>query len=194
MHPPRRNCLAFSVAALTLSVTPLHAQQPWPSRPIKGINPFAAGGPSDVLGRLIGDKLAQRLGQSFIMENRTGAAGNIGIDALAKSAADGYTIAWIVDFNLTVNPSLYPKMPYDVGRRLGQRVDADVAGRAGAVFHDEWLAQALAKLVADQAPEQVGRPAGGERVDALDRARRPGLLRPYGHSGDERERAESNAD
>ncbi len=63
---------AFAVA----SAMPVAAQQAWPNRPIKGINPFAAGGPSDVLGRLIGEKLAQRLGQPFLMENRPGAAGN----------------------------------------------------------------------------------------------------------------------
>ena len=92
--------IAFCALALIATV-PVWAQQSWPARPIKGINPLAAGGPSDLLGRLIGDKLGQRLGQPFVMENRTGAAGNIGIDALAKSAPDGYTIAWIVDWYRT---------------------------------------------------------------------------------------------
>ena len=66
----RRDFLAASAATLALPGASLRAQTGWPSKPVKGINPFQAGGPSDFLGRLIGDKLAQRLGQSFVMENR----------------------------------------------------------------------------------------------------------------------------
>ena len=138
--------IAFCALALIATV-PVWAQQSWPARPIKGINPFAAGGPSDLLGRLIGDKLGQRLGQPFVMENRTGAAGNIGIDALAKSAPDGYTIAWIVDFNLTVNPSLYPKMPYDVERDIVP-VATFAAGEVALVVHPSVPARSLADLIA----------------------------------------------
>ena len=138
--------IAFCALALIATV-PVWAQQSWPARPIKGINPFAAGGPSDLLGRLIGDKLGQRLGQPFVMENRTGAAGNIGIDALAKSAPDGYTIAWIVDFNLTVNPSLYPKMPYDVERDIVP-VATFAASEVALVVHPSVPARSLADLIA----------------------------------------------
>ena len=138
--------IAFCALALIATV-PVWEQQSWPARPIKGINPFAAGGPSDLLGRLIGDKLGQRLGQPFVMENRTGAAGNIGIDALAKSAPDGYTIAWIVDFNLTVNPSLYPKMPYDVERDIVP-VATFAASEVALVVHPSVPARSLADLIA----------------------------------------------
>ena len=138
--------IAFCALALIATV-PVWAQQSWPARPIKGINPFAAGGPSDLLGRLIGDKLGQRLGQPFVMENRTGAAGNIGIDALAKSAPDGYTIAWIVDFNVTVNPSLYPKMPYDVERDIVPVVTF-AASEVALVVHPSVPARSLADLIA----------------------------------------------
>ena len=138
--------IAFCALALIATV-PVWAQQSWPARPIKGINPFAAGGPSDLLGRLIGDKLGQRLGQPFVMENRTGAAGNIGIDALAKSAPDGYTIAWIVDFNVTVNPSLYPKMPYDVERDI-LPVATFAASEVALVVHPSVPARSLADLIA----------------------------------------------
>ena len=134
-------------ALALITAAPGWAQQAWPTRPIKGINPFAAGGPSDLLGRLIGDKLGQRLGQPFVMENRTGAAGNIGIDALAKSAPDGYTIAWIVDFNLTVNPSLYPKMPYDVERDI-LPVATFAASEVALVVHPSVPARSLADLIA----------------------------------------------
>ena len=65
MRQPRRDFLAASAASLTLPAAPLWAQPAWPSKPVKGINPFQAGGPSDFLGRLIGDKLAQRFGQKI---------------------------------------------------------------------------------------------------------------------------------
>ena len=136
MSENRRDFLAASVAALALPPAPLWAQQPWPSKPIKGINPFQAGGPSDFLGRLIGDKLAQRFGQTFIMENRPGAGGNVGIDALAKSPPDGHTLAWVVDFNVTVNPVLYPKMPYDVEKDIAPVMHVCLlrSGAGGASF------------------------------------------------------------
>ncbi len=123
------------------------AQQTWPARPVKGINPFAAGGPSDVLGRLIGDRLAQRLGQPFVMENRPGAAGNIGIDVMTKSAPDGYTLAWVVDFNLTVNPALYPKMPYSVERDI-QPIAVFAISDVALVVHPTVAANSLAERIA----------------------------------------------
>ena len=133
-------------ALALITAAPGWAQQAWPTRPIKGINPFAAGGPSDLLGRLIGDKLGQRLGQTFVMENRTGAAGNIGVDALAKSSPDGYTIAWVVDFNLTVNPSLYPKIPFDVERDIVP-VATFAASEVALVVHPSVPARSLAELI-----------------------------------------------
>ena len=147
MDRSRRDVLAAGTAALALPTARVWAQQPWPSRPIKGINPFAAGGPSDVLGRLIGDKLAQRLGQPFVMENRPGAAGNIGLDALAKSAPDGHTLAWVVDFNVTVNPVLYPKMPYDVEKDI-QPVTAFAASEVALVVHPSVAVATLPELIA----------------------------------------------
>ena len=139
-------CVVACAFAVAFSM-PVAAQQAWPNRPIKGINPFAAGGPSDVLGRLIGEKLSQRLGQPFLMENRPGAAGNIGIDAMAKSAPDGHTLAWVVDFNLTVNPAIYPKMPYDVERDI-QPVAIFAASEVALVVHPSVAAKTFAELIA----------------------------------------------
>ncbi len=146
---PAFNCIsrALLLALALLPALAAHAQPAWPTRPVKGINPFAAGGPSDVLGRLIGDRLAQRLGQPFVMENRPGAAGNIGIDAMAKSAPDGYTLAWVVDFNLTVNPALYPNMPYSVERDI-QPIAVFAVGDVALVVHPTVAANSLAELIA----------------------------------------------
>jgi len=85
----------------------------YPSKPITYVVPFAAGGTTDLLGRLIGQKLSQALGQSVVVENRAGAGGNIGSDYVAKAPADGYTILGGTISSHAINVSLYPKMPYD---------------------------------------------------------------------------------
>jgi tripartite-type tricarboxylate transporter receptor subunit TctC len=136
------------------------AQAPYPNRPVKGINPFAPGGPSDVMGRLIGDKLQRKLGQPFVMENRAGAGGNVGLDALAKSAPDGYTIAWVVDFNLTVNPVLYPRMPYDVEKDIAP-VTTFAAGEVALVVHPSVKANSLAELITLAKAQPLAFASGG---------------------------------
>ncbi len=85
----------------------------YPDKPIKLIVPFPAGGTSDVLGRLVGDKLGQALGQTVVVENRAGANGNIGADYVVRSAADGYTLLLVDLGNLSISPSVYPNMPFD---------------------------------------------------------------------------------
>jgi tripartite-type tricarboxylate transporter receptor subunit TctC len=75
--------------------------------------PFAAGGPTDIVGRIMASKLGELLGQTFVVENRTGAGGNIGADAVSKSAADGYTLLMATVSTHAINPGLYKKMPYD---------------------------------------------------------------------------------
>ena len=159
MPLPRRDFLAAG-AALAFPASPLWAQQPWPSKSIKGINPFQAGGPSDFLGRLIGDKLAQRFGQSFIMENRPGAGGNVGIDALAKSPPDGHTLAWVVDFNVTVNPVLYPKMPYDVEKDIAP-VCTFASCEVALVVHPSVPVKSLAELIALAKAKPLAFASGG---------------------------------
>lgn len=136
------------------------AQAGYPSRPVKGINPFAPGGPSDVMGRLIGDKLARKLGQPFVMENRAGAGGNVGLDALAKSAPDGHTLAWVVDFPLTVNPVLYPKMPYDVEKDIAP-VTIFATGEVALVVHPSVKASSMAELIALAKTQPLAFASGG---------------------------------
>jgi tripartite-type tricarboxylate transporter receptor subunit TctC len=84
----------------------------YPNKVVRIIVPFPAGGPTDVMARFIGQKLSERLGQQFIIENQPGAAGNIGMAGAAKAPGDGYTILF-VSSSFVVNPSLYQKVPYD---------------------------------------------------------------------------------
>lgn len=91
----------------------VHAQSGYPAKPIRLIVPFAPGGPNDLLGRMVGQKLTEQLGQTVVIENRGGAGGTIGLDAAAKSPGDGYTLAMGGSSTMAVAPALYPKLPYD---------------------------------------------------------------------------------
>ena len=110
----RRALLAALVALLAASPA---AAQTWPQKPVKLVVPFAPGGSNDIMARLVGQKLSERLGQQFIVDNRPGASGIIGTDAAAKSAPDGYTVL-MMSLTLAVNPSLYAKLPYDTEKDL----------------------------------------------------------------------------
>ena len=102
-------CLALA-GALPLAAS---AQQAYPNKPVRVIVPFVAGGTTDIFARLIAEKLSQQLGQQFIIDNRGGAGGNIGADAVAKAAPDGYTLVMGTVGTHAINASLYAKMPYD---------------------------------------------------------------------------------
>jgi hypothetical protein len=105
----KRLCCAL---ALTLAPT-LALAQAYPTRPITMIVPFAPGGPADVLGRLVGQKMAEDLGQPVVIENRPGANTIIGAQAVAKAKPDGYTLLLAIDGSLVMNPFLYEKLSYD---------------------------------------------------------------------------------
>ena len=107
---------AFLIAAMTLAAQGAWAQA-WPARSLRLVIPYDAGGPTDVLGRLLAPALADRLEQPVIVENRGGAAAIVGANAVAKSQPDGYTLL-LGDINLAVNPSLYKSLPYDVNKEL----------------------------------------------------------------------------
>ena len=113
--PSRRRALAaasmFALGAAALSAS---AQTAWPDKPIRIVVGFAPGGFTDVLARLLGQKLTERLGQSVIVENKPGAAGTIGADQVAKAKPDGYTLLLAHSNSNSVAPSLYPRLPYDV--------------------------------------------------------------------------------
>jgi tripartite-type tricarboxylate transporter receptor subunit TctC len=101
-----------ALSAVPCCMTAVSAQN-YPSRPVKIVLPFPPGGPLDFTARLLADKLAASLKQPFVVENRPGASGNIGTDAVAKADPDGYTLLFVLDTPLTVNPSLYPKLAFD---------------------------------------------------------------------------------
>ncbi len=106
-------------AVVALSFIPLlipalgQASEAFPTRPVRIVVPTGPGGPTDILARLISERLSRTWGQSVVVENRAGAAQMIGADAVAKAAADGYTLLLASDSSITINPGLYPKMPYD---------------------------------------------------------------------------------
>jgi tripartite-type tricarboxylate transporter receptor subunit TctC len=104
--------VAFASAMLFGLASPAPAQT-YPNRLIKLIVPFVAGSPIDIVARLIADKLSVSLKQPFVIENRPGAGGNIGTEVIAKAAPDGYTLGIVLGTTLTVNPSLYKKLPFD---------------------------------------------------------------------------------
>jgi len=101
------------LALLTAATAPAVAQSNYPDRPIKLIVPFPAGASSDVVSRLLMQKLSVRLGQQVVIENRPGASGSIGADLIAKAAPDGYTIGLITGSTHAVSPALGTKLPYD---------------------------------------------------------------------------------
>ncbi len=104
----------FVAAALALSLPAAHAA--WPERPVRIIVPSAAGGSPDILMRLFGNELAKRLGQPVVIDNRPGAAGNIGMQAVMTAAPDGYTIGYGNNATLATNEFLFSKLPYDPAR------------------------------------------------------------------------------
>lgn len=104
------------VGALSLALPQLAIAQSWPTKPIKLVIPFAAGGTTDILGRLLAQQLTKDLGQNVIVENKGGAGGNIAAEFVAQSPADGYTIMLASGSMLTVNPNLYKKLPVNYSK------------------------------------------------------------------------------
>lgn len=110
-HPFLRTGLIVSLGLL-LGTFALAQTPTWPSKPVKFINSFPPGGPSDILARAVGDVLQKQFGQPFVVENKPGAAGNVGADQVAKAAPDGHTLLWGIDTTHTINPHIYKVMPF----------------------------------------------------------------------------------
>jgi tripartite-type tricarboxylate transporter receptor subunit TctC len=109
----RRDFLgALTAATVAGPALPATAQSAWPNKPVKLINSFPPGGPSDILARALAEVLGNQFHQPFVVENKAGASGNIGADAVAKAPADGYTVLVGIDTTLTVNPHIYKAMPF----------------------------------------------------------------------------------
>jgi tripartite-type tricarboxylate transporter receptor subunit TctC len=109
MHKKLFHALALAAACAFACAAPA---QEWPSKPVRIIVPFAPAGPVDIIARILGAKLNEALGQQFVIENRTGAGGNIGAAAVAKSAPDGYTVL-MTSSAIVVNVSLYSDPGYN---------------------------------------------------------------------------------
>ena len=106
----------IGLCSVTLAPTTVLAQA-WPTKPVKLVIPYAAGGPTDILGRVISQPLGEALGQAIVIENRPGVGAIVGAQAVAKAPADGYTLL-LGDINLSVNPALYKTLPYDAKMEL----------------------------------------------------------------------------
>ena len=108
--------LLLLASLFSLLISPLVYSQSWPTKPIKLVIPFAAGGTTDILGRLLAQQLTKDFGQNVIVENKSGAGGNIGAEFVAQSPADGSVIMLASGSMLTVNPSLYKKLPVNYAK------------------------------------------------------------------------------
>jgi len=119
----RRQFLHLATSAAALSALPrMTWAQTYPSRPVRWVVPFPPGGPAEILARLLGQFMSERLGQPFVIENRPGAGGNIGTEAVVRSAADGYTMLLVTTAN-AINASLYERLNFNFIRDI-----APVAG------------------------------------------------------------------
>ena len=107
------NRRALAAIALALAATPLAFAQGWPTKPIRLVVPFPAGGGTDIIAREVANKVIANTRWAFVVDNKPGVGGNIGIDAVAKSPADGYSLVLGQTSNLAINPTLYSKLPYD---------------------------------------------------------------------------------
>ena len=105
--------MALAAALLCLTALPAAAQANWPTKPVRIVVPFAAGGTTDILARAIAPELSRVFGQQFIVDNRSGAGGNVGSEIVAKSAPDGYTLLMGTVGTHGINRALYDKLPYD---------------------------------------------------------------------------------
>ena len=101
-----------ALALLSVAATSFAQAPAWPTKPVKFVNNFPAGGPSDTIARSIADVLQRQFNQPFVVENKAGASGNIGADSVAKAPPDGHTVLFGIDSTFTVNPHIYKGMPF----------------------------------------------------------------------------------
>ncbi|GAP37480.1 tripartite tricarboxylate transporter substrate binding protein [Piscinibacter sakaiensis] len=118
----------------------------WPARPVRLIVPFAPGGSTDVIGRMLAQQLGEMWGQTVVVENRAGAGGNVGADVVAKSPGDGYTLLF-ASGSITINPQLYKKMPFDTRRDLVPITNV-ASGPMLVVVPDDSPARSVKDLIA----------------------------------------------
>jgi tripartite-type tricarboxylate transporter receptor subunit TctC len=159
----RQPWLGYVLALSVIAAAPMaQAQQNYPTKPIRLIVPLAPGGPSDILARSMAQAISPSLGQSVVVDNRTGAGGTIGIDIAAKSPPDGYTMLLVALATYTITANLYSKLPYDPRKDL-----TPVIILAGAPYiltvHPSLPVKSLKELIAlaKARPNQLNYASGG---------------------------------
>ena len=156
-----------AVSGLVLGVSFAFAQEAYPTKPIRFIAPFPAGGTTDVLSRILAQKLTDSLGRQMVVDNRAGASGNIGHELAAKTAPDGYTLLMSSNVALVTNPHLYKRLGFDP---LNDFAPISVVGKAGNVLvvHPSVPAHSVAQLLAlaRARPGQLNFGSGGRGTGA----------------------------
>jgi tripartite-type tricarboxylate transporter receptor subunit TctC len=148
--------LRAAVFFLSLGVLfPAAAQEAYPSRPVKFVVPFAAGGPLDVMARLVGQKLTEQWGKPVVVENQVGGTGSIGANAVARAAPDGYTLLVTVDIPLTMYPAVAKQLPYNP--RTDFRPIAGIARSDNALFVNPSLGVSTVGELVELAKKQPGK-------------------------------------
>ena len=154
-----RPCLTTAVAALLALGASAAPAQPYPSRPVKIVVPATPGGAIDLIARTLGEKLTGSLGQPVVVENKPGAANNLGTDFVAKSPPDGYTLVIVASSHAT-NTHLYKNLPYDPVKDFEPVVYTHVV----PLLHSPALGGGVVFVVFDEGTSDTG---GGGRVEAL---------------------------
>jgi tripartite-type tricarboxylate transporter receptor subunit TctC len=171
--------MLMRVAAACILAAPMAHAQTYPAKPIRLVVPYPPGGGTDIVARTLAQLMTARMGQQVVVENRGGAGGNIGMEAVARSAPDGYTLVFAITAQLAVNPSLFPKLPYDVVRDYTPITLAGIAPYL-LVIHPSLPATSVKQLVvlARTAPNELrygsagngsGSHLAGEMLNSLAR-------------------------
>jgi tripartite-type tricarboxylate transporter receptor subunit TctC len=168
----RRQCLAAFGSALGAAVPRAAAAQDYPAKPIRMIVPYAAGGATDTLARLVANGIDRNLKQTIVVDNRGGGASQLGTQAIATAAPDGYTIG-MIDSAFTINPGLFGKLPYDTVRDFAP-ISLVATASLVLVVHPSVAATSAAELAA------LARQKGGTLTFAL-----PGLGTPVHLAGEQ---------
>jgi tripartite-type tricarboxylate transporter receptor subunit TctC len=172
---------AIGAAPLVMALGLPAFAQPYPSKPIRVVVPYPPGGGTDIVARMLAQLMTASMGQQVVVENRGGAGGNIGMEAVAKSLPDGYTLVFAITAQLAVNPSLFPKLPYDLMRDYTPITLAGIAPYL-LVIHPSLPAKSVKELVAlaRAAPDDLrygsagngsGQHLAGEMLNSLARVK-----------------------
>lgn len=162
MTPKRTTLIACTIALLSATGTAPAAEGSYPQRPLRIVDAFPPGGPSDIVARIVSPKLSEVIGQTVVVDNRGGAAGAIGCDIVAKAQPDGYTLLLGPSGALTIQPTISPKLPYNVQRDFAT-VTQLTSGPQVIVVHPSVQVKSVQDLIAlaKTKPGQINYASGG---------------------------------